>query len=183
AYIADNRFRKRDPRFAEADKYKPPKSLPKRFRPRDFRYDPDQLTCTCPAGKSLYRNGANVRINGRTGIKFTAPKSACEPCHLRAKCLQDEHQKSPRQVVFFHPKEEEQPQSLIDKMKQKIDCLRGRMIYSRRLGTVEPPFGNLRYHKGLDRFTLRGRKKVDGQWKLYTLVHNIEKLAHYGAIG
>ena len=183
AYIADNRFRKRDPRFAEADKYKPPKPLPKRFRPRDFRYDPDQLTCTCPAGKALYRNGANVRINGRTGIKFTAPKSACEPCHLRAKCLQDEHQKSPRQVVFFHPKEEEQPQSLIDKMKQKIDSLRGRMIYSRRLGTVEPPFGNLRYHKGLNRFTLRGRKKVDGQWKLYALVHNIEKLAHYGAIG
>ena len=41
----------------------------------------------------------------------------------------------------------------------------------------------MRYHKRLDRFTLRDRKKVDGQWKLYTLVHNIEKLAHYGAIG
>ena len=70
-----------------------------------------------------------------------------------------------------------------DKMKQKIDSLRDRMIYSRRLGTVEPPFGNLRYHKGLDRFMLRGGKKVDGQWRLYALVHNIEKLAHYGAIG
>ena len=67
-------------------------------------------------------------------------------------------------------------------MKTKIDSLVGRMIYSKRLGTVEPPFGNLRYHKGLDRFTLRGRKKVDGQWKLFALVHNIEKLAHYGAI-
>ena len=28
--------------------------------------------------------------------------------------------------------------------------------------------------------TLRGRAKVDGQWKLYCLVHNIEKLAHAG---
>jgi len=32
----------------------------------------------------------------------------------------------------------------------------------------------------LDRFTLRGRQKVDTQWKLYCLVHNIEKLAHAG---
>jgi hypothetical protein len=64
-------------------------------------------------------------------------------------------------------------------MVAKIDSPSGRMRYSKRLGTVEPPFGNLRYHKGLDRFTLRGRQKVDGQWKLYALVHNIEKLAHY----
>ena len=27
-------------------------------------------------------------------------------------------------------------------------------------------------------FTLRGRTKVDGQWKLYALVHNIEKWAN-----
>jgi hypothetical protein len=37
--------------------------------------------------------------------------------------------------------------------------------------------------KRLDRFTLRGQKKVDGQWKLYCLVHNIEKLAHHGYAG
>ena len=34
-------------------------------------------------------------------------------------------------------------------------------------------------NKRLDRFTLRGRRKVDGQWKLYGLVHNIEKLANH----
>jgi hypothetical protein len=32
----------------------------------------------------------------------------------------------------------------------------------------------------VDRFTLRGRVKVDGQWKLFCLVQNIEKLAHHG---
>jgi len=38
--------------------------------------------------------------------------------------------------------------------------------------------------KGLNRFSLRGNKrKVQGQWQLYCLVHNvhnIEKLANYG---
>ncbi|WP_411282358.1 transposase [Gemmatimonas sp.] len=49
-----------------------------------------------------------------------------------------------------------------------------------RFATVEPVFGNLRAIKQLDRFTLRGRAKVNGQWTLYGLVHNIEKLAHAG---
>ena len=50
----------------------------------------------------------------------------------------------------------------------------------RRFATVEPVFGNLRHNKQLNRFTLRSQQKVDAQWKLYCLVHNIEKLAHHG---
>ena len=41
-------------------------------------------------------------------------------------------------------------------------------------------YKHIRHNKRLNRFTLRGRKKVDGQWKLYYLVQNIEKLAHHG---
>ena len=65
-------------------------------------------------------------------------------------------------------------------MKQAIDSEQGRKLYSKRMGTVEPVFGNLRANKGLDRFTLRSQAKVDTQWNLYCLVHNIEKLAHHG---
>lgn len=32
----------------------------------------------------------------------------------------------------------------------------------------------------LNRFTLRGQVKVNTQWHLYCLVHNVEKLAHHG---
>lgn len=66
------------------------------------------------------------------------------------------------------------------RMRQAIDSERGRALYGRRFATVEPVFGNLRHNKRLNRFTLRGRRKVDGQWKLFCLVHNIEKLAHHG---
>jgi transposase len=179
AYIADNQFRKRDPRFAQADKYKRAKAMPKRFRPQDFDYDPHTLRCTCPAGKALYRNGANVTIQGRSGIKFTAPKSACKDCALRARCLKDAQQKTPRQVVFFHDPDPGHP-SHTARMKVKIDSAHGRGLYAYRLGTVEPVFGNIRHTKGMDSFTLRGRAKVNGQFQLYCLVHNIEKLAHSG---
>ena len=33
----------------------------------------------------------------------------------------------------------------------------------------------------MDRFTLRGKKKVNAQWQLFSLVHNIEKIASVGA--
>jgi hypothetical protein len=65
-------------------------------------------------------------------------------------------------------------------MKRKIDSERGRDMIGRRFATVEPVFANLRHNKRLNRFTLRGRNKVDGQWKLCCLVHNIEKLTNHG---
>ena len=73
--------------------------------------------------------------------------------------------------------------NLIQQMKNKIDSEQGRDIYSQRLGTVEPPFGNINFNKGLNYFTLRGKEKVNAQWMIYCLVHNIEKIQHYGSIG
>lgn len=55
-------------------------------------------------------------------------------------------------------------------------------MITRRFATVAPVFGNLRGNKRLHRFTLRGKTKVDGQWKLYCMMHNIEKLANHGYV-
>ena len=55
-----------------------------------------------------------------------------------------------------------------------------RAIYGRRLANVEPVFANIRAQKRMDRFTLRGRQKVNVQWTLFCLVHNIEKIQNYG---
>ena len=52
--------------------------------------------------------------------------------------------------------------------------------YGQRVATVQPVFANLRDNKRLDRFTLRGRTEVHGQWLLFCLVHHIEKLSHAG---
>ncbi|MEO7326681.1 MAG: transposase [Dokdonella sp.] len=65
------------------------------------------------------------------------------------------------------------------RMRERIDSDQGKEQYGRRFATVEPVFGNLRYNKQLNRFTLRAQKKVDGQWKLFALVHNLEKWANY----
>ncbi|MGL1902553.1 MAG: transposase [Fibrobacterales bacterium] len=67
-------------------------------------------------------------------------------------------------------------------MKLKIYSDIGRLQYSHRMSVVEPVFGSIRTNKKLDRFNLRGKEKVQGQWQLYCMVHNIEKIANYGSL-
>jgi hypothetical protein len=67
-------------------------------------------------------------------------------------------------------------------MKRKIDTKRGRYEYARRLGIVEPVFANIGHAHGLRRFSLRGTAKINTQWLLYCLVHNIGKVQRYGPI-
>jgi hypothetical protein len=67
-------------------------------------------------------------------------------------------------------------------MKRKIDSEEGRYYYSRRLAIVEPVFGNICSNHKLRRFSLRGTRKVNNQWLLYSLVHNIGKLQRYGKL-
>ena len=190
ALIADNQMRKRDERFKDQAKYKAqpdplydkahPKKTAGHYRPKDFDYDPQAGTCICPAGRALYQNGSNCNHNGHLAVKFQGALRDCMPCTQRDKCLRKPETTKTRQVSFFHGKAPGGKTNYSEIMKRAIDSDRGRALYGRRFATVEPVFGNLRYNKGLDRFTLRGQKKVDTQWKLFCLVHNIEKLAHHG---
>lgn len=193
ALIADNNMRSRDERFAGRDHHKQnpdplhDKSCSKKsakpggiYRPKDFNYDPDTQHCVCPAGKVLYGNGSACVINGMVGVKFQGAQRDCVPCGQREQCLRTPDKTKTRQVTFFQGKQADGQESYTNKMKVRIDSPEGRIQYGRRFATVEPVFGNLRHNKQLNRFTLRGKSKVDAQWKLYCMVHNIEKLAHHG---
>jgi len=66
--------------------------------------------------------------------------------------------------------------NLTKAMAAKVDSDRGRRIYHQRMAIAEPVFTNIRVHKVMNRFTLRGRIKLNIQWLLYCMVHNIGKL-------
>jgi len=186
AYIADNQFRKRDPRFATADRHRARHLAELRsskascYRPADFVYDAGSQACICPAGKALYRNGSSCWIGGYEAVKFQGPKRHCEPCTQRDKCLRHPDRTVTRQVVFFKDRTKSAKQTYTAKMKQKIDTPEGRQQYSRRLGIFEPVFGHLTSSIGLKRFSLRGWVKVNIQWKLFCIVHNLTKIHRYG---
>jgi len=107
-------------------------------------------------------------------------KRDCGPCALRSRCLKDPQQSTTRQVYFFKNRSETAPETFTAKMKRKIDSLTGRHIYSQRLATVEPVFANICSTLGLRRFSLRGKAKVNVQWKLFCIVHNLLKIHRYG---
>jgi transposase len=190
ALIADGLMRRRDERFAEQGRYKAlpdplydkastAKPTKVKFQPSDFIYDPATRTCICPAGKKLYSTGSACFTHGRKHHKFQGAKRDCVPCRLRDKCLRYPQRTQTRQVAFFE-RNQNSPLPYTERMKRAIDSSRGRKLYGRRIAIVEPVFANLRHNKRLDRFTLRTLPKVNTQWNLYCLVHNIEKLAHHG---
>lgn len=189
AIIADPQHRKRDERFENQGRYKERHNKEdrranksnerQRFGPEHFIYNEEQQTCICPAGHHLYRSGRERVIDGYLQMRFKAPKTACRKCPLRAQCLRHPERTEQRQVAFFKQRVGEKPERAMDRMRRRFDSIEGRRIYSARIGIVEPVFANIR-NKGMTRFTLRGKRKVDTQWKLYGLVQNIEKIAHYG---
>ncbi len=72
------------------------------------------------------------------------------------------------------------PAALAEQMKTKIGSVIGKAIYAKRIAIAEPPFAHIRYAMGLDRFNLRGKKKVNNQWLLFCMVHNLKKVFRYG---
>ena len=183
AMVADNGMRQRDERIDNAHHKaggevlydKTAVQSIKLYRPGDFSFNDDR-TATCPAGKTLTGNGRTYGQRGHRFERYEARASDCAGCHLRANCLRNPKPTRGRQVARFQPLQRaaDDPSR---RMREAIDSVLGRRLYSRRIATVEPVFANIRHHKRMSRFTLRGKVKVSTQWQLYCLVHNIEKMA------
>ena len=99
-------------------------------------------------------------------------------CIYKDKCLKG-GKKHPRTVALFKYRDPLHHKSNMQKMIEKFDTDEGRFKYSRRMGIVEPVFANIRNTFGFKKFLLRSCSKVDVQWKLISVVHNISKLWRY----
>lgn len=179
AYIPDNEFRKRDPRFKTAKRHAEKKKGEDKsyYRADKFQYNKSKDIFTCPAGNILKKRANEIKIKGRyLGKKFKAKDSDCKDCKLRNKCLKNKNAKS---KVLLILRDIPHQKNYSELMKAKIDTEEGRDIYSKRMGIVEPVFANIRFHKRLNYFTLRTKKKVNIQWNLFALVHNIDKIRKF----
>ena len=181
AYVADGNFRKRDPRFIDRDRFQPENRKAKWFKADDFEYDAETNSCLCPAGNAMWESGTRV-IDDNEYITFIGYLNECNDCPLQKQCMRKPVKKCGRQVSIKLDRNNKQAVNVIDRMKMKIDSDKGRHIYSKRLGAVEPVFGNINTTKRLNRFSLRCKTKVNAQWLMYCMVHNIEKIQNYGQV-
>lgn len=65
-------------------------------------------------------------------------------------------------------------------MTAKLRTEAGRKLYALRKTIVEPVFGQVKGARGFRRFLLRGLEKVNGEWRLVCLTHNLLKIWRYG---
>ncbi len=179
SYIADNKYRKRDPRFMDHEEKKPQSRKRKYFRSEDFRYDESSNRCWCPAGNELWLASDHYWHNDGYYRKFEGHLNDCRKCPLQSQCMRKEVKNRGRQVEIRKGREEN-PVRPLDLMKEKIDSVKGRITYSDRIGIIEPVFAHIKHTLGLDWFSLRGRQKVKGQWLIWCMIHNMVKIQRYG---
>lgn len=180
-YVPDKLFRRRDPAFQAAARHRSFKALTGRdgaekkfFTADEFVFNPNNGKLTCPAGKEFYTKHTNFwTAKGFYGTQYMAKKTDCRVCTLRGQCLRND--KVPARTVFKVAGRGDQ-ETFSKRMIRKVESELGRFLYGMRMGIVEPVFGNLRHMLGLDRFTLRGNGKVNIQWRLFAVVHNLGKV-------
>ena len=125
-----------------------------------------------------------IDASGHAKLFFEGRLTQCRACPLKQDCLRNPDSPNTRkghgrQVSFIVERATRAP-NYTDWMKQRVDSAQGKHIYSQRMSVVEPVFANISSNKRLKRFSLRSRRKVQGQWQLYCVIHNIEKLKNYG---
>jgi hypothetical protein len=173
-YIPDQQYRRRDERYRGSEKHRPKTNS--KYTREDFRYDKEKDSFLCPNGMVLRVDNRNVKIKDYEGKRYVARQADCSGCKLRKKCLRSETTK--KRNLFIAKKKYLNNYSA--KMVKKIDTEYARDIYAKRMGIIEPAFANICFNKRLNYFTLRSKAKVNIQWLLYCIIHNIEKIAHYG---
>jgi len=199
AYVPDADFRSRDKKLrgqkakhahpnlnkSRAEK-KPKQKTPRVFPSTEFYFDREKMTCRCPAGEMLGQQTQGEDLHGNQKVFFTGRQSQCHDCQIKKGCMRNPSVTSQRnsrgRQVSFILKKSEKKNNFTDWMRARIDTEKGKQIYSHRMSVIEPVFGNICSNKKLNRFSLRGKEKVQSQWQLYCIVHNIEKLMNYGEL-
>ncbi|XZZ13515.1 transposase [Microbulbifer sp. JTAC008] len=189
AYIPDNKFRSRDKAFAKQKakygkrKQKGRANVQQTFPASEFTFNKKKKTCICPAGKSMLLLKEEHVSEGKKKLLFEGRLTDCRGCSLKNQCMRNPDSASSRkghgrQVSLTWTN----GRTATDWMKKRVDSIEGKTIYGHRISVVEPVFGNIGTNKRLNRFSLRGKSKVQGQWQMFCLIHNIEKLMRYGSI-
>jgi transposase len=147
----------------------------KRYEAEDFKYRKKEDCYKCPNGKKLPFKRL-VSIGGRRGRIYKAGLRDCRECPLNSKCLNNKTTtsklKSGRQLFIS---EDNKVGKFISILRKKLNTQKYQDLYAHRIQIIEPVFSNITCCKRLDRFSLRGQKKVNGQWLLFCMVHNLGK--------
>jgi hypothetical protein len=96
----------------------------------------------------------------------------CSDCPLRDQCVKGKKPDADRRIYVNRRLNE-----LKGIAKAKLDSKKGLEMRSKRPIEVESAFGDIKGNFGVRRFLLRGLEKVKIEWGLYSIGHNMRKMA------
>jgi len=150
--------------------HKPEKQQAAQFRSENFPYNAETDTLTCPAGKVLmYQETIPYRsLNGYLTKRRVYECKDCADCALKEKC--NKSQGNRRIQMSLELREHRQ------RARENLLSEHGRLLRKQRATELEGIFGNIKHNLGFRRFHLRGNEKVEIEWGLICLAHNLRKL-------
>ncbi len=122
--------------------------------------------------------GQAKRLLADTGFYSAKNAEACEACSIEPfiAVKRDEHHLAPLER-FTEPAALPADATPAQAMAHKLKTKAGRALYALRKQTVEPVFGIIKSVLGFRQFSLRGLKKVTGEWTLVCLAWNLKRMA------
>ena len=141
-------------------------SVKKRYGIEEFSKD-DEGKYTCPAGNAMKYVGVVKNNQGDGMEKYIG--TGCGECLLKEKCT-----KGKQRSVYVDLRERYR-----EMMREKLSSDKGREIYMKRQGLVEPLHGDDQKNKGWKQHHLRGLEKATGEFILVRIATNLAKIIKY----
>lgn len=136
------------------------------FFPRScFKRDELQDCFICPAGEKLSFSHLQ-KLKNKEPLRLYRCR-AFNSCPLKEKCTKSRNGRS----ITLNAYDEQ-----FRAMRSKLDSPHGKRIYAKRQSIAEPVFGHIKETIGFRKFHLRGLEKVNGEFILVCMAHNMRKI-------
>ena len=143
-----------------------------KFQRENFKYDEEADNYECPNGRKMIFKEEKQQ-NTLTGFEQTVriyESESCKGCQFRKQCKKKGGGK--KKINVNRNNERLRAQARV-----KLTSEEGISLRKQRNIDVEPCFGDLKFNQGYKRFRLRGKEKVNIEFGLLSMSHNIRKIA------
>lgn len=158
--------------YQDTHHYRNPEIIRKhQFRADHFEYDPKTDEFICPNKERLIYlyTGKYKTSNGYESERRYYECKNCKDCPIKSQCTQA---KGNRRIQISFKLLEYRRLA-----QQNLSSEMGKALRAKRSVEVETVFGNIKHNMRFRRFHLRGLEKVNIEWGLVCIAHNMRKLA------
>jgi len=138
-------------------------------RVENMTYDEelDEWICANQKRLTFQYESRKKSDNGYTSVKRTYRSTDCRNCPFQSTCAKDKETKT-IQVSIQNQKQRQE-------VRERLSSEEGQEKYKQRKMDVEPVFGQIKYNRGFNRFSLRGLSKNTTDLGLLCIAHNLLK--------